>query len=333
MISNFRGYVLIILSGFILSSCSKDEETIVQDDYQYLALRNDGKLFAIGDQTGVVEDAGSISGLEFNTVFNSVTSSSENTYVFEFRFSPLEQRLFIRNRETGKSEMVLLEFPEEFGNGAGFMSLDWDESQNNLVGIVKQEYNLQNSMRKPVKVVRLDPETFEFEVIEDLDLFSLGYQLVYSSQLIGQKLYVSASKTTNRVDIDFLEIDFSSKTIEVLSQESINTGFFNLGRIPGTNILLGFAHELNTGYTGAAKPYLYDLDNQQLDLLEAVPRISVVYVGHKTFVNPHTGEMVGLIARDGFALFKYDHKQNDFKIIPMTKDLSTFISIIDVIEL
>ncbi len=339
-----RRFSLIFLFSVILYSCSTDsdpapeeeepEETIVQDDYQYVALRNDGKLFTIGDQTGVVEDAGSINGLEFNTVFNSVTSSSDYTYIYEAWFDPPQARLFIRNCNNGTSEMVELEFPEEFGNVPGFMSLDWDATQENLVGIIREEFDIP-SLDKPIKIARIDPETYEISVLENLDLNALGYRNVFSSQIIGQKLYVSASKNSDLIDADLLEIDLTEKTIKVLPQESINAGLLNLGRIPETNTLLGFAPQLNTGYAGAVKPYLYDIDTEQLDLLEAVPRISGIHFAHKTFVNPHSGEMVSLIGKEGYNLFKYDHSNTDFEITPITnpEDLSTMIAIIDVIKL
>ena len=92
---------------------------------------------------------------------------------------------------------------------------------------------------------------------------------------------------------------------------------------------------MNTGYAGAVKPYIYDIDSDQLDLLETVPRISGIHFAHKTFVNPHSSEMVALIGKEGYNLFKYDHKSNDFEItpIPNPNDLSTMIAIIDVIKL
>ncbi|MCH4823884.1 hypothetical protein ML462_11945 [Gramella lutea] len=341
---NLRRLSVIFLSCFTLFSCSTNSdptpekedsgETIVQDNYQYVALRNDGRLFTIGDQTGVVEDAGRISGLEFNTIFNTVTSSSENTYIYEAWFDPPQPRLFIRNRTSGNSQMVELEFPDEFGNVPGFMSLDWDPSQGNLLGIIREEFDIP-SLDKPVKIARIHPDTYEIQVLENLDLNSLGYRNVFSSQLIGQKLYVSASKNSELIDADLLEIDLAVKTLKVLSQESINTGLLNLGRIPETNSLLGFAPQLNTGYSGAVKPYIYDIENEQLDLLEAVPRISGIHFAHKTFVNLHSGEMVALIGKEGYNLFKYDHSINDFEItpIPNPDDLSTMIVIIDVIKL
>lgn len=338
-----RNFLLLLL-GIILFSCSKDSESptrkeepkepVAQDNYQYLALRNDGQLFIIGDQSGVVEPAGSISGLDFNTVFNTVTSSSENTYIYESWFDPPQARLFIRNRNTGNSEMVELEFPEEFGNVPGFMSLDWDPNQENLVGIIRQEFDTP-SIDKPLKVARIDPYTFNITVLDDLDLNSLGYRNVFSSQLIDQKLYVSVSKNSELIDADLLEIDLSNKTIKFLSQESIQTGLLNLGKVPGTNKLLGFAPQLNSSYAGEAKPYIYDIETEQLALLETVPRISGIHFGHKTFVNPYTEEMISIIGKDGYSLFIYDHSNNDFEITSITnpEDLSTMIAIIDVIKL
>jgi len=340
----FTRYSLILLLGIVMFSCSKNsepdtknqepEEQVVEDNYQYIALRNDGELFTIGDQSGVVETAGSIPGLEFNTIFNTVTSSSENTYIYESWFDPPQPRLFIRNRKTGNSEMVILELPEEFGNIPGFMSLDWDESQNNLIGIIRHEFD-SPSIDKPLKIARIDPDTYEIQVLENLDLNTLGYQNVFSSQLIDQKIYVSASKNSRIRDADLLEVDLSNKTIKVLSQESIETGLVNLAAIPNTNKLLGFAPQLNTGYAGAVRPYIYDINMEELVLLDAVPRISGLHFANKTFLNHDSGELITLIAREGHGLFKYDYQSGDFEIIPIKnpEDLSSMIAVIDVIKL
>ena len=180
--------------------------------------------------------------------------------------------------------MVELEFPEEFGSVPGFMSLDWDETQNNLVGIIRHEFD-SPTINKPLKIARLDPDTYNILVLEDIDLNTLGYQNVFSSQLIDQKIYVSASKNSRMSDADLLEVDLTNKTIKVLSQESIETGLLNLAAIPNTNKLLGFAPQLNSGYGGAVKPYIYNINTEQLTLLDAIPRISGIHFANKTFVN------------------------------------------------
>ncbi|MCB7480540.1 hypothetical protein [Christiangramia sediminis] len=343
MLKFSRFHLLLILS-LIFVSCSKDsepneetpqpEEPLIEDEFQYIALRNDGKLFTIGDQSGVVELAGNIPGLEFNTIFNTVTSSSENTYIYESWFDPPQPRLFIRNRETGNSEMIELDFPEEFGSVPGFMSLDWDERQNNLVGIIRHEFD-SPTMNKPIKIARLDPDTYNILVLEDIDLNTLGYQNVFSSQLINQKIYVSASKNSRVSDADLLEVDLSNKTIKVLSQENIETGLMNLAAIPNTNKLLGFAPLLNSGYGGAVKPYIYDIGSESLEELASIPRISAIHFAHKTFVNPYNDKIISLIGQNGLNLFSYDYYSNDFNITPIAnpEDLSSMIAIIDVIKL
>ena len=343
MLKFSRFHLLLILS-LILVSCSKDsepneetqypDEQVIKDEFQYIALRNDGKLFSIGDQSGVVEAAGNISGLEFNTIFNTVTSSSENTYVYESWFDPPQSRLFIRNRDSGDSQMIELDFPEEFGNIPGLMALDWDGSQDNLVGIIRHEFDLP-SIDKPVKIVRIDPVTFEITVLEDLDLNSQGYRNVFSSQLIGQKLYVTASKNSELIPSDLLEINLTDKTFRVLAQDNLDKGLLNLGKIPETNKLLGFSPQLNSGYTGTVKPFIYDIDSESSEELISIPGISAIHFAHKTFVNPYSDSMISLIGQNGFNLFSYNYNSNDFDITPIVNpdDLSTMVAIIDVIKL
>lgn len=230
--------------------------------------------------------------------------------------------------------MIELEFPEEFSNIPGLMALDWDESQDNLVGIIRHEFDLP-SIDKPVKIVRIDPVTFEMTVFENLDLNSMGYRNVFSSQLIGQKLYVTASKNSELIPSDLLEINLTDKTFRVFAQDNLDNGLLNLGKIPGTNKLLGFSPQLNSGYTGTVKPYIYDIDSESLGDLASIPRISAIHFAHKTFVNPYNDFMISLIGQNGYNLFSFDYSSNDFDIIPIVNpdDLSTMVVIIDVIKL
>src|SRR5690554_6140550 len=61
----------------------KPEEPILTDTYTYIALRNDGTLFEIGDETGKIKKVGKIPEITFNIAFNTVTSSENITFMYE----------------------------------------------------------------------------------------------------------------------------------------------------------------------------------------------------------------------------------------------------------
>jgi len=341
---NYSSTIFLLIFNLLFSiSCSTDdtekesempETPIVQDDYNYVALRSDGKLYTIGDKSGMVTEMGEVQGLQFNTFFNTVTSSSTKTYIYESWFDPVEGRLSILDKESGTSTKIILNFPDEFGDNPGFMSLDWDETNGNLVGIVKEEID-SPSTNRPVKVVRIDPETFEFTVYPQLDLYTSGYENVFSTQLIGQKLYVSASKNANLTYTDLLEIDLSNQVFNVLPKGGIQTGLLNFGTKPNSNRILAFVPQLNTGYAGEVKPYIYNISTREVTEITGTPRISSLNFAHKLFYNPENGEIVELLAKDGFNLFQYNMGNGEYDLVPLvnSEDLSSGIAIIDVVKL
>ena len=349
MQSNFLKVLSLYLTFVFLFSCSNDggensddmgnipEETdnpVIKDDYNYIALRNDGNLFTIGSKSGKVTNTGQIDGLEFNTVFNTITSSSTNTYIYEPWFDPVEGRLFIRDRNSGVTEKVILDFPEAFGDNPGFISLDWDENHQNLVGIVKQEFD-SGPINLPLNVVRLDPETFEFSVYQDLDLNSAGYVNISASQLIEQKLYVSASKGSDFIHNDLLEIDLTAGTFTVLPQEGMETGIITFGSSPNSSKLIAFAPQLNTSYTGTVRPYVYNLLSREVEEISSIPRIYILQLSYKPFYNPYNGELVTLLGRDEVSIFNYNLSDGKYAFVPVAnpEDLSSLIAIIDVVKL
>lgn len=334
--------ILCFLIAIFSFSCSTDSDSdtkepeipVVNDQYNYIALRNDGTLFSIGDNSGIVTSIGKVPGLEFNTIFNTVTSSPTHTYIYEAWFDPIEGRIFKLNKETYQSEKIILNFPEEFGDNPGIMAMDWDETNQELIGVVRQEFDVP-SFGGPIKIVRINPVTFEFTVLQNINLNTQGYKEVYSSQLIGQKLYLSASKD-NKVDhTDLLEIDLNEKTFKLLPQEDTETGLLNLGYIPGTQKLFGFAPILNSSYMGAVRPYVYNINDEEMEEISTASNISAIQFAHKTFYNSQIDKFIGLIAKEGFSLYSFDPNTNKFSFssIENPEDLSTMIAIISVEKL
>lgn len=343
MFSKRITYLGLFMFGLLLNACSESdspdeidipETPVVEDTHQYVILRNDGSLFNIGNKTGQVSPGGEVPGIEFNVIFNAVTASANKVFIYEARFDPPTGVLHVLDKTSGQTESVVLEFPEEFGSNPGLVSLDWDQSNQNLVGIVRQEMD-QPTPGLPLKVVRLDPETFSFQVYATLDLNSAGYENVFSSQLKDQKLYVSASMKADYIPSDLLEIDLTQETFKVLSQDQTSPGMLNLGSEPGSGTLYGFEPQLNSGTMAAVRPLVYDIGSQQATELSGIPDFSVVNFAHKMFYDGENRELIDLVAKDGFSVYRYNLSDQQHELIPIQnpQDLSSLAAIIDVLRL
>ncbi len=337
---SFLKYLLYSIMAIFLSSCNEnggiadgddggEQEPEVRDEYNYLALRSDGLLLSIGDTSGKVTNMGQLTQENFNIILNAVTSSQTHTYIYGIRFDPLEGAIFKFDKNLEQSEKFILNFPEAFGNNPGLMSLDWDESNQQLIAVVKAEFDIDGA-NLPCKIARIDPETFEVIAVEDLDLNEQQYKTIYSSQLINQKLYVSASKSNSIINTDLLEVDLIDKSFVTLPKDDIETGIINLGWKPGSQQLFGFTPLTNTSYIAAVRPYFYNLDDKNAEAIYIEGNISAINLVSRTFYNSKAGEFVGFAARDGFNLFFFDPGTNNFSLTPIIDedDLSSGIGII-----
>ena len=333
---------LLMLSLLVsLFACSQDEspeeeklpETPDQaaDSFHYIALKNNGILFSIGDNTGKVEQIGSIPGIEFNTLFNSVTSSGTKTFIYEHRFDPPRGTLYVWDKKTGKTESAILNFPEEFGVNTALMSLDWDQENQNLIGITREDLESSTNY-KPIKIVRINPESFEVVTSSDIDLQTEGYGNVYSTSLVGQKLYAVALEDT-RLDPDLLEIDLEQDVLRVLPVSGSGAGITNIGNNGNQNNLFGFSPVVNSKYMAEVRPVVYDITSGTINELYEVPRISSLGFSHKTYYNEEGDEFAELVgANNKIQLFKYNPSTGDYQLTELSKseNLSTLISIVGV---
>lgn len=344
MYSNIFRPLLMLAILMSLLACSAEGSTEeeketdnpeqAEDTYNYIALRSDGTLFTIGDHSGTVIQAGKIPGIEFNTFFNSVTSSNSKIFIYEHRFDPPRGILYVWDKQTNKTESAVLEYPEEFGENTALMSLDWDEENQNLVGITRED--IENSSNyKPIKVVRINPVNLEMTISPDIDLFTEGYANVFSTSLVNQKLYAVTTKDS-RWDPDLLEINLNQNSFKALPRTGAETGFSNLGNSGDANTIFGFSPVANSGYMAEARPVIYDIISGTFEELSEVPRISVLNFSHKTFYNEAGKEYAELVGSDGkIQLFKYQPEKRDYQLIeiPNPQNLSTLLTIIGVKEI
>lgn len=329
----------VILSLF---SCSENEtpdeekapEMIpeqVEDTYNYIALKNDGTLFTIGNKTGKVGQIARIPGIEFNIMFNSVTSSGSKIYIYEHRFDPPRGTLYVWDRQSGKSSSAVLEYPEEFGENTALMSLDWDEENQELVGITREDLEHSHNY-KPIRIVRIDPGNFELTVSGDIDLSTGSYANIYSTNLVGQKLYAVALKNTNS-NPDLLEINLDQNSFEVLTVSGTGSGITNLGNSGDPKTLFGLAPVANSNIMAEVRPVIYYIESGAVSELSEVPRISALNISHKTFYNEEGKEFAELVGfNNAVMLFRYNPSKDEFHLvkIPNPENLSSLISIIGV---
>jgi hypothetical protein len=336
--------VLLLALIVSLFSCSEDEapsetggsETPVQaeDIFNYIALRNDGTLIAIGDKTGKVVQTGKIPGIDFNTLFNSVTSSASETFIYEHRFDPPRGILYVWDKQSGETTSTIIDFPQEFGENTALLSLDWDKDNQNLVGITRENME-QSNHQKPIKVVRINPENFQI-TSQDIDLNPEGYGNIFSTSLVGQKLYVVASKTERVINADLLEINLNQNSIKVLPLTGAETNILNLGNGGDPNQLFGFSPVANSNFMAEVRPVVYNLQTETISEVAGVPRISALNFAHKTFYNKEQGTFAALMgANNTTNLIKYTPSTGNFELIaiPNPDGLSSLISIIGVEKL
>lgn len=333
---------LLVLTLFVsLISCSQDESPEeekgpenpeqVADTFNYIALRNDGILFSIGDKTGKVDQVGRIPGIEFNTIFNSVTSSSSKIYIYEHRFDPPQGTLYVWDKGTGKTTSAILDYPEEFGVNTALISLDWNEQNQNLVAITREDIEISSNY-KPIRIITINPENFEITTSSEIDLSTEGYANVYSTSLVGQKLYAVALKDSNW-DPDLLEIELEQDSFEVLQVLGSDTGITNIGNSGDMKTLFGFSPVANSEFMAEARPVFYNIPSETITELSEVPRFSVLNFSHKTFYNEEGKEFAALVgANNKINVFRYQPSTDSYHMteIPNPEKLSTLISIIGV---
>lgn len=327
---------LFVLSVFCLTSCTSEEaqpepgilpEAV--DTYLYIALRNDGQLFEVGNKTGKISPVNKIPGINFNMVFNAVTSSSTDLYIYEHKFPPQQSSLHVYNRTTKTSQTKSINFsPEIFGEAPGLVSLEWDESSSGLIGLVKEHY--EEGPHHKTRVARLDPDTFE---VSSLDI-EIDRAHIISTQLVGNKIYTSTYKTsTGSGRNDFFHIDLTTGAATSVEINNMVRPPIHLSKSSNNNVLFGFLPTEGTGFAGAARPVLIDLSGGQITELYPDEIIGNKNFNGRSFFNATSGEHVDFITSGTYhGLFQYNTSTNKVTVteLPLPNELSSLVTIVDV---
>lgn len=261
---------------------------------------------------------------------NAVTSSGEKIYINEHLFDPFQSRIIEYDTETEKSLVHNLELPVEvFGENAGLLSLDWDENNERLIAIVREEIEYQFNGKS--RVAEINPETME---VTSLNI-EIAFNLSHSTALIDQKLYVLSSNQTDFRDAQMLEIDLEAKSLSEFSFSSEAANFAGaLGSSGSTGYLFGFS-PVSSSHMGEALPVIIDPSGGESISITDLPRISIRHLVRKSFYNSLSGEFVDLVYSSGENLFKLDLSDEVASLVDLgdIDDFSTTTIIVEVREL
>lgn len=308
MISTFilRRISIISIISFVcilfLTDCSKDEggtdpkpeESILTDVHTYIALRNDGTIFEIGDETGEIKKVGKIPKVTFNILFNTVTSSESTTYMYEQMPETFNNdggttgfrgQLCELNRNTLSSKCTILDFSNNvFPEFAGLIALDWDEENKRLIGLVSDM--VSDAKNNSNYLVYIDRETLKitYSGIQFMQDF------INSTFLVGGTYYFSSRHDTFNNKPIFSNLDLSIGTQNIINTPNIDSPPFLLSGNTDTKKLFGLAE-----YTNATVPITFDVVGQKFEKLSSPTRIAYKQQFGKSFFNATNNEHIALV--------------------------------------
>jgi hypothetical protein len=318
------------------NSCTTDEvqqepEVLPNaiDTYKYIGLRSDGQLFTVGNHTGKISPVKKIPGIEFISNFNAVTYSPTNLYIYEHKFPPSQSVIHIYNRTTKTTQTKPISFSEEvFGEGSGLVSLEWDEANFVLVGLVKEYF--ESGPNHNTRVARIDPGNFEVTSMN----IEFDRAHIISTQLIENKIYTSTYRPgSGGGSNDFFRIDLAMGTLTSLELPNMVWPPIHLSKNNTNNLLFGFLPVAGSTFAGEAKPVAINPATRQVTNLLPNEMIGNLNFSGRSFFNPETAEHVDFISSTTyFGLFQYNINTQQTTVTKLTipNDLSSLVVIIDV---
>lgn len=326
----------VIFTIITLISCSKEEVKpepevfpVEVDDYLYLALRSDGQLFEIGDQTGEINSINKIPGIEFVTILNAVTTSSTNLYIYEHKFPPLQSKIHVYDLTTKATKTKSISFSKEvFGEDPGLVSLEWDEANSVLVGLLKEHF--ESGPNNNTRVVHIDPDNFE--VIPMNLEFDRAH--IISTQLLENNIYTSTYKTSvEDGSNDFFKIDLLTGTFTRLELPNMVWPPLHLSKNNTNNLLFGFLPVAESTFAGESKPVIINPENLEVTYLLPNDKVGNLNFSGRSYFNSESGEHVDfLTSATFFGLIKYNINTEKVKVtgLPIPNNLSSLVTIVGV---
>ncbi|QCY68457.1 hypothetical protein FHG64_03105 [Antarcticibacterium flavum] len=329
---------LLFLVFLILFSCTTSdapeerkvpEVAVDEDTAFYLALRNDGQLFEIGDTTGEIKTVNKIPGIDFNTVINGVTASSTKLFIYEHEFDPFQAYIHVYNFSNKTSTAHKLTFAEDdFGTFAGLVSMEWDEEKKVLIGLVKENFGENYPVAS--RVAHIDPVTFKVTPLE----IEVEKGHIMGTLLIGNSIYASSFRTSTGSGMtEFFRIDLSNGSVTNLEVDGMTIPPIHLSQDPGSNTVFGFLPVLGSTFMGESNPVTMNLESGAVTYLLPGETTGTKHQFGRSFFNVDTNEHVDIITSPTYnALFRYNSVTQEIIItkLPNTNDLSSMISLVGV---
>ncbi|WP_418639032.1 hypothetical protein [Winogradskyella sp.] len=274
--------ILFLLINALSCDSSSDEiNNSTTDDYNLLVVDDLGKVYEIGNNTGNIEQTGTINKQIDGTFLGlgTITSTEDKIYAIEYFYDPGPvNNLLIFDKQTGTTEIIRLEIPENLiGDENAIAGLTTYGSK--LIAILTEDLYLNNNIKN---IVSIDLETYQ---IEDLGI-TFYENGITSMEYTNDKVYIST------INEGFLEINLNTSSVNNLqfSDTIINGG--KLAVIDNNRIaLMQFDH--NNNITNDFKPVELDITNQ-------------------TFTDKSNNNLFGYATPSGTSIYKNDEYINLF---------------------
>ena len=313
--------------GELMEESDNNEEPPNPDKGVYIALRNDGQLFEIGDESGIVKQMGRVSGIVFNTLFNSVTGNGTTSFIYEQDFDPFQAKFYTFDVASQNSRPYILDFPSEIPEDfPGLIALDWDNQNQDLVGLVRDVVNESDELIN--YVVRMDPDTFEMSYTG----ISFVQPSIRSTTLKDGSLYMSSANHNNIEAFTYSKMDLTNGTLEELPLPDSGFAPYSLSNTSGDNKLFGFVLRPDPSKF-LVDPVLIDPIQESIEIIVNDKEFALRNVYGKSYYNNATNEnvtIVGLYDEPEDGLLRFDANSKTFKIVLLTgsDNLSSLIRII-----
>jgi hypothetical protein len=309
--------VLALNCAIFFMSCSSEpssEKQVepVKDDYSYLVVNATGKINKIGNNTGIITTYSEFKG--FNTTaflnLNTVTSNSNKIFLIE---SLTSDKLYVFDKATNLTTTKTLIYPNTIATpGSVLLSLQWNDQNNVLYGILKENKNDADSMSYLVTI-----NLPSFEVI--YTGISFNQKNSFSTFINGNKFYSSSYKDNT------IEINLENKTSKPLFLNNTNSFTpFTRAAVTTNNILYGM--KAVAGHINGVSLFKFDLlNNTYTDILP-----NQVYgldgISGKGFIDNTKNQYVVISNLNNKAgILKYDITSNSTEFVTINESSNMVI--------
>lgn len=333
----FNFLLLLILCCFISCSTSETEpdpeepEVVLEDNYNYIALRHDGQLFEIGDNTAKIKAINKIQGIGFTTAMNAITHSASKVYIYEHKFPPSHPVIHEYNFATKTSKSHGIVFSEEaFGAYPGLLSLEWDEENKVLLALVKENFGEDHPLSS--RLAQIDPETFKVTSMN----IEVDRGHIMGTLKKGNSIYASSSRSATSGVHDFFKIDLQSGLVTSLEVDGMTIAPIHLSHNPAKNALFGFLPVQGSSFMGASDPVVLNPGTGVVKQLLPNELTGNKHQFGRSFFNTESAEHVDFITSMTYnALFRYNSNTQQVTVtkLPHPNDLGSLISIVGVVKL